>query len=319
MKKIIFAFLMLGCLFCVSCSSKEAPAEIKLIDENQEEITYQISKTDQPEEVKEVFEKLNSAKLDTSFNGFSLNLKTELEGKVIITGKEVRTIDLGYIVDVEAQANLKKYRMQGKILLDGFTNTDSDSLSLNTKNKLSLEFVNDDDYAYLKGSLDEEGNRLSLKNKVNIRDFTKNYKAIVTSYIDLMKYYKPLDFIPDISSLIDEYHITICKTTSDSFTLRLQLPANLIFEKLDTDLTMDIDIEMSCANLLPIRLEFQADDIISLVLENDYVEKYLSSTVKVEKAKLKVNLKLEYDYFEIKELTEAEKTTYNEYIIPNYE
>lgn len=317
MKKIILFLLMLCCLFLVGCSSKEVPAEITLLDENQEEVSYQISKTDNLDEVKEIFNELNKAKVNSNFNGFSLDFKTELEGKVIVTNQEVRTIELGYTLDVDAIANLKKFRMGGSVLLDGFTNTDSESLFLKTKNKISLDFVNDDDYAYLKGSLEDGNNRLTVKDKVNICEFIEKYKPLVTSYIDLMKYYKPLDFIPDISSLIEAYHITICKTTKDSFTLRLQVPAKLIFKELDTDLSIDIDVEMSCANLLPIHLEFQADDIISLILENEYVGQYLASTVKVENAKLKVDLDLKYDYFEIKELTEEEKTTYKEYIVSN--
>lgn len=317
MKKIILFLLMLCCLFLVGCSSKEVPAEITLLDENQEEVSYQISKTDNLDEVKEIFNELNKAKVNSNFNGFSLDFKTELEGKVIVTNQEVRTIELGYTLDVDAIANLKKFRMGGSVLLDGFTNTDSESLFLKTKNKISLDFVNDDNYAYLKGSLEDGNNRLTVKDKVNICEFIEKYKPLVTSYIDLMKYYKPLDFISDISSLIEAYHITICKTTKDSFTLRLQVPAKLIFKELDTDLSIDIDVEMSCANLLPIHLEFQADDIISLILENEYVGQYLASTVKVENAKLKVDLDLKYDYFEIKELTEEEKTTYKEYIVSN--
>ncbi|MDE6407848.1 MAG: hypothetical protein K2K50_04515 [Anaeroplasmataceae bacterium] len=209
--------------------------------------------------------------------------------------------------------------MSGSVLLDGYTNTDSVSLSLKTKNKLSVDFTNDDDFTYIKGSLEEGNNHVTLKNKVNIQEVTKEYKTLLTSYLDLMKYYNPLDFIPDYASLIDDYHITICKTTKDSFTLRLQVPANLVFKELDTDLTMSIDVQMSCANLLPIRLELQADDIISLILENEYVEQYLSSIIEVKKAKLKVDLKFKYDYFEVKELSNEEKINYKEYIITNYD
>ena len=319
MKKILLSFLMSFCLFLVGCGSKETPAEITIIDDNQEEVSYQISKTDNLEEVKEIFDQLNRVKINPKFNGFSLNFKTEIEGKVVITNQEVRTIDLGYTLNINALANLKKFRMSGDILLDGFTNTDSDSLSLKTKNKLILDFNNDDEYAYLMGSLEEGTNRLSLKNKVNIEGFTKEYKPVISSYIDLMKYYKPLELLPEYNEMIDSYNITICNTTKDSFTLRLNVPANQIFKEVATDLTIAIDVELSCENLLPIRFQFQADDIISLILENEYVGQYLSSKVKVEKAKLKVDAKLKFDYFEVKELAEEEKINYKEYIIKSYD
>ncbi|MDE5545945.1 MAG: hypothetical protein K2I88_00620 [Anaeroplasmataceae bacterium] len=315
MKKIILSFVMILCLFCASCGSKEAPANITLIDENQEETNYQIHKTDNLDEVKEIFKNLNSAKLNTDFNGAAIDFKTELEGKIIVTNQEVRTIDLGYTLEIDAITNLKKYRMNGSVLLTGFTNTDSASLSFKTKNKLLLEFTNDDEYAYLKGSLEEENNRLSIKDKVNIEAFTNQYKALISSYIDLMKYYNPLDILPEYNELIDTYHITICKTTRDSFTLRLNVPANLIFKEVDTDLTIAIDVEISCANLLPNHIEFQADKIISIILENEYVEKYLSSTVEVEKAKLKVVAKFKYDHYTVSELDENEKAVYKEYFI----
>ncbi|MDE6661382.1 MAG: hypothetical protein K2J93_06135 [Anaeroplasmataceae bacterium] len=318
MKKILLPFLLIFCLFC-SCAPKETPAEIIFIDENQEEVSYQITKTDHLDEVKEIFDKLNKVKINSKFNGVSIDLITELEGKVVITNQEVRTIDLGYTLNLDAIANLKKYRMSGNVILDGFTNTDSDSLSLNTKNKLSVGFVNDDAFMFVKGNLEEGSNRLSLKNKINIQEITSQYKTIISSSIDLMKYYNPLDFIPEYNEVIDSYNITISKTTKDSFTLRLQVPANQIFKELDTDLKLTIEMEISCVNLLPIRLEFEANDIISMILENEYVEKYLSSTVKVEKAKLKVDLKLKYDYFEVKELTEEEKINYKEYSITKYD
>lgn len=319
MKKLLLSFLMFFCLFVVGCGSKEVPAEITLITENQEEVHYQITKTDQLDEVKDIFNHLNLARIENNFNGFSLDFKAEIEGKVKITNQEIRTIDLAYTLDIQAKTNLKKYRMAGSISLDGFTNTDSTSLSLNMKNKAILDFTNDDDYIYLKGSLEEGGSHLSLKNKVSIEDFTKENKLLLSSYIDLMKYYNPLNLLPNYAEWIDMYHITIPKTTKDTFILRLQVPANLIFKELDTDLTITIDVEISCANLLPIYLEFQADDIISLILENEYVEKYLSSIVEVEKAKLKVSAELHYDYYTIEELDESEKVHYKEYIIKNYE
>lgn len=315
MKKILFFLLFSLSLLFVGCGAKEAPAEVLLIGEDQEEILYQIKKTENLEEVKEIFKNLNTAKIENSFNGISLDFKAELEGKVIITNREIRTIDLGYTLDINAIANLKKYRMSGTLLLDGFTNTDSESLTLKAKNKLLLDLKNDDTYLYFKGSLEEGDNQLSLKNKMNIEDITKEYKTAIASFMDIMKYYKPLDFIPEYQTMIDEYQITICKTTRDSFTLRLRLPANIIFKDLETDLLLALDMEISCKNLLPIHLQFQADDAISMILEDKYIEQYLSSDVKVKNAKLKVTIKIKYDNYIIEELTEEEKTKYKEYFI----
>ncbi|MCM1130445.1 MAG: hypothetical protein NC310_00820 [Roseburia sp.] len=314
MKKIMLFILMIFCFCVVGCDAKEVPAEIILVDENQEAVTYQISATDNLDEVKEIFNKLNKVNINSNFNGFSLDFKTELEGKVVVTNQETRTIDLGYTFAVNAITNLKKFKMSGTISLDGYTNTDSDSLSLKTKNKLSLDLVTDDMYAFLKGNVETGDNHFTIKDKVNIYEDIKEYKPSISSYIDLMKYYNPLSFISNPSSFIDTYHVIICKTTKDSFTLRLQIPANLIFKDLDTDLTTDVDIELSCANLLPIHIEFQADDAISLILENEYIRQYLTSTVQVENAKLKVDLNLKYDYFEVLELTEEEKETYRKIV-----
>lgn len=317
MKKIILFFLMSLCLACVGCSEKQVPAEITLTDENQQEISYQIKKTDSAEEVKEVFKNLNNAKIDNNFSGFSLSFQTDLEGKVTITNQETRIITLGYSIDMNVMANLKKYRMNGSFLLEGYTNTDSDSLSLNVKNKLLLDIQNDDTYLYLKGNLEEGNDSLSIKNKMNIEEITAKYKAIITSYIDLMKYYRLSDLYPEYMEWVDMYHITISKTSKDSFTLRLLIPASLIFNTLDSTLNLDIEVGISCKTLLPIEFQFQADEILSLLLEDEYIEKYLSSTIEVNKAKLKVFAKIKYDTYKIEEMAEEEKENYKEYFIKN--
>ncbi len=313
MKKISFIFLILISVLFAGCASKEAPAEITILNEANEEITYKINKTEDIEEVKEVFQKLHQAQPDSNYTGVSIALSSAIGGKVIITKDETSTIDLNYDLEVKAQANLKSYRMNGTFNLSGNTNTDSPSLSFKTLNHFSLEFVNDDQFAYLKGDVQTGDTRVVVKNKVSIEDFSNQYKSMIQASIELMKYYNPIDLIPDIENLIETYQISIIKTTKNTFTLQFHIPTQDLIGNLSLGERIDFDVEISCDTLLPVQIEMTADEVISKLLKDQYIESYLTDNVQIQNPKFSILIQLEYGNYSIKELDDAEKETYKEF------
>ncbi|MDE7264151.1 MAG: hypothetical protein K2N64_05780 [Anaeroplasmataceae bacterium] len=313
MKKVVSFILFLCFLFLTGCGDKEAPAEVILLGEQQEETIYQFSKTSQPAEIKEIFEKLNDAKRDTEFNGIDLNVECNISGNVLITNQAITTIDLSYNLGMQAKMNLKKYLLSGVLSADGYVNTDSDSLSFKSKLRAGLNIANDDQYIYAQGILEDGNTKATIRHKYDISLFTQQYKAMITSFIDLMKYYKLSDFLNQDIDYISDFQIVILKTTKDTFTLQLQIPANLGIEETQIDGQIPIEIEVYCSNLLPKQIRFSADELISLWLENKYVEQYISGQVEVKKAKLDFIVNCNYDYFTIEQLKEEEKETYKEF------
>lgn len=314
MKKIFSIFLLTTIFILTGCTSKNAPAEVTIIDDNAEEVKYQIHVTDNEEEVKEIFKNLNKAKPNNLFNGFSLELDSDISGKVKINDSST-IIDLGYAIKSKAEANLIEYRMSGNVILDGFTNTESDSLSLQTKNSLSLDLFNDDDYLYFKGIVNTGSNFLSIKNKLNITEFTKKNKAIIQSSIDLLKYYTIINMIEDTDSWIEAYQITVVKTNKNSFTIRLHISSKDIYPEVQIDTPIDVDVEISCETILPIRLTMTADTALQEILKNQYVKDYLTDNVQIQDSKFSVDIKLKYGYYTIQEVPTEEKELYSEYTI----
>ncbi len=315
MQKIRICILLLICALFVSCAEKQVDAELIYLDEHQKETLYSVKKTDNPEDVKKLFEILDQTKINTSFNGVAMKLNTNVEGFIKIQGTELRTVDLRYTMDVSAKSNLRKYRFDGNILIDGYTKTNSDSLSFDTKYKLKGDIQNDDEFLYLIGNLDNGNTHLSIKNKLDITYITENYKAMIISFIDVLKYYSLSSVLPNINEMIDCFKIIIVDTTKDSFTLRLTIPTEKIWEELDLKENIEMDVKISCKHLLPTEITCSADQLITGLLENEYVEKYLSSEVTVEKSKFSATLALEYGYYTIQELTKEQKEEYKIYSI----
>lgn len=314
MKKISFIFLILMSLLFTGCASKQIPAEITVLDEANEEITYKIHKTDDVEEVKEVFQMLCRVKPNSNCTGVSLHMSSALDGKVIVSTSETSTIDLGYTLEVKAQTNFKSYRMNGTIDVDGHTNTESPSLSFKTINHFSLEINNDEEFAYLKGDIQTGDNRVAVKNKINIEEFSKRYKSTIQASIELLKYYNPVNMIPDLENWIEAYQISIVNTTRNTFTLQLHIPSSDLFEDLSVDAVLDIDVEINCETLFPVQIEMTADEVISKLLKDQYIESYLTDNVQIQNPKFSISIQLEYGNYTIKELTKSEKETYKEYI-----
>lgn len=313
MKKLMLLLCIMSLVVFVGCTKTQENAEIKYIDENQTEQVYIIKKTEDLEEVKQLASILKNKKIDTNFNGARLLFTSEIEGKITINELEKRTIDLGYTFDIDAQANLKKYRLGGTLKLEGYTNTESPSLSLKTTDQLTAEISNDDSYLYVSGGLKTGNTQINVKHKLNIDHFTEESKAMIVSSLDVLKYYKLTEIIPNMEEFVDLYHITIVDTTKDTFTIRLNLSSDILFPNIENKDTISLDVKISCLELLPIECTFSLDQLISNILHTEYVNKYLSDKVIVEQAKGKISLKMEYGYFNIQELTEEEKQEYREY------
>ncbi|MBD5390749.1 hypothetical protein HDR67_01945 [bacterium] len=311
MKKVFIILLLSGILVLTGCASKKVPAEITIIDANQEEIPYQIHSTEDQEEVKKIFNTLKSAKTNNLFNGVSIHLNSAFSGKAIINNSS--TIDLGYTIKAEAEANFKQYRMSGNVSLDGFTNTESESLSLHTKNSFSLNLFNDDSYLYIKGKVNTGSNSVTLKNKINIESFTQEKKALIQNSIDLLKYYKVIDLIEDIDHWIEVYHIVIVDTRKESFTIQLHISSEDLFPEISVQETIDVDIEIGCDTLLPVGIEFTADKVIEEALRNQYVKDYFTEDVQIQNPKFSISLEFTYGHFTIQEVSDTEKELYKQY------
>lgn len=313
MRKVLCGLLLSLSLLFVSCGEKNEPAEIKIIGDDKTEQIYLIQATNDPVQVKEALELLNQVVPETNFLGVSMQLEARIDGNLTVTDQEVRTIDLGYDFNLNAQMNLRDYRMKGALELKGSTKTDSNSLTLDSKQNLHVDFINDDSFLYCDITANLDVLRGTLKAKENIAEFTNSYKAMIVSFLDLYKYYKLGAIIPDVDSFIEDYKVSISRTTKDSFTLDIHIPSSLIDQNLYMKEDLMIQIEISCKKVLPISITFNADQFIQEFLEKEYVEKYISSDVDVKSASLRFNIKLEYGKYTIQELTEEEKENYVEY------
>lgn len=310
MKKLFSIFLLIGILVLTGCGAKNVPAEIIILNENQEETIYQIHITDNPQEVKENFKALKSAKTNSRFNGVSLEVESDISGKAVVN--ESSTIDLGYTIKAQVKSNLKQYRMAGNVSLEGFTNTESESLSLRSKHSLSLDVFNDDDFLYFKGNINTGNSLLTIKNKLGISEFTQANKTMIQSYIDLLKYYKAIDLI-NTEQWIENYQITIISTKKDSFTIRLHIPSKDIFPEIESNTLVEVDVEMDCDTILPIGITVTADQVIQEILMDQYVKDYLTENVQIQKPKFSIAIHLQYGYYTIQDVPTAEKELYLEY------
>lgn len=313
MKKVLCVLLLSLSLLFVSCGEKNLPAEITIIGNDNTEQTHLIQTTDDPVQVKEALQLLNQVVPESNFSGVSMQLEARIDGTLTVTDQEVRTIDLGYDLNLDAQMNLRDYRMNGKFELNGSTKTDSNSLTLDSKQNLKVDFINDDSFLYCDIAANLDVLRGTLKAKEDITEFTNSYKAIIVSFLDLYKYYKLGAIISDVDSFVEDYKVSISKTTKDSFTLDIHIPSSLIDQNLNMQEDLVIQIEISCKKVLPVAITFNADEFIQELLEKEYVEKYISSEVDVKSANLRFNIKLDYGKYTIKELTEEEKEVYVEY------
>ncbi|MDE5714643.1 MAG: hypothetical protein K2I42_00750 [Anaeroplasmataceae bacterium] len=117
-----------------------------------------------------------------------------------------------------------------------------------------------------------------------------------------MKYKKISEIVPEINDFVKTYAIAITETKKSSFTAQFTFP---IHQK-----NIDLFIEISSETLLPINLSFNLDAILIEHLKKEYIEKYLTESVDINKASFELNVKLSYGNYTITELSDAEKEEY---------
>lgn len=311
MKKIrLICILILSILFC-SCEEQESPAEVQIKNEDGVVETFEITETEDKEEVKKVLNTIhmNAVIDDFSMNGTKVNMSSHLDGAVKIKNNNVTTkVELSFDLNTLLTMNLKAYLMNGEINIDGYTKSESDQMYLNSSYQIKTDVKNDDSFLYVNGVFKIGGMDGKLKNKVSIEEFTLENKAQIISLIDLLKYYKITSFIGNIDDFVETYQASIVNTTKDSFILKIVVPSNVLDDSLES--TFELRLAVSTVNFLPISVEVFADDLIKELLKNQYIEEYLTEEVVVEKVRFQFKLLFEYGNYEISELNEKEKEEY---------
>lgn len=312
MKKIL-CVITLFCFLLVSCNKKEnniTPSELTIINQNGEEEVIEIKPTNDKEEIKLLFDELPNAKLDTyRFSGVKLDLASNVcaSASVYKDNQEIN-IDLDYKLEATVLTNLKKYRMNGNVKLNGSNKIDSIKYAEKNNVEVVADFTNDDSFVYLDilyslGVLDNTSHF-----KFDISEFSSEYKGTIVGAIDLLKYYNPISMIPDLKDWIEEYHLSIVKTTKDSFVIRFEVPTSLV----DTQSLIYVDVEFSCSYLLPVSISIEANEFIKEALKQKYVQDYLTEDVNISNLNVSFDLKIEYDIYSIIEIPEEKKNKYIE-------
>lgn len=313
MKKILL--IVITVLFSISlysCGPKEEDAvvSIKLGDELQD---YLISPTTDKRKIEEVLNTINVYAPVPSFdyNGLGFDFKLQVEGDLLVKNTKETKVNLKYDISSALNINIKKFISSGTLLVDGFTNTDSIDLQIKSKYKIDTNVTNDMEYLYLDGLFDLGNNSISAKNKIGIKDLVQEYQSSLAFYFEFLKYRKLTSLIDDIEAFIDEYNVSIDKTTKDTITLGLEIPLNSYIESSDSSLKLKINLTISCQSLLPVMIDFQADELLGSILEDKYLEKYTNSSVEVNSSSLSFVLKIEYGKYNIEELADIDKLSYN--------
>ncbi|HRF70514.1 MAG TPA: hypothetical protein PKV66_03700 [Candidatus Pelethenecus sp.] len=300
MKKIILCLIGIFSFFFLCSCDKNVPAELVIMNEDKQEQTIKITTTENKDELLVLFDQLKKAKLNPiQFSGVSLSITSKIKGKMSIGEEDKTNIDLNYDIHMETIASLKKYILSGKVTLEGYTKTDSLNLSLNAKQKLLANVINDDDNLYVNYSFETEGIKSKAKKKLDISSFTEEYKIKIMNALDILKYYNPITLFPELES----YVTAVSATKKNSFTLKLSIPTENTF--------IDCFIELSCQNLMPIHFKINLDEVLIEELEREYLDKYVGQPVYVEDALFTIEASLDYGNYSIMPLTEEEKDTYS--------
>lgn len=306
MKKVVLLFLFFIILGFSSCS-QQVPCVLEIINDDNTITNYEVSKTEDKQIIKEVLNKFADVKTNvSSFNGVKVVSKGNISGAVnILKDNKETNIKLDYETSLNLTINLKDYLLEGSIEIDGKDETESDSLYLKQKNNLSAELHNDDEFIYLDGILKFNNNKIMTKRKVDISSFTSQYKLLISTYVDLIKYYNITSFIKDIDKFVDDYNVIIASTTKKSIIFRLEI------DNVNSDLNFTnglyIYVEVASSTLLPISIQIEADDLIKEILESEYLNKYANAQIIVSNAKFKTELTIEYGNYSVEPLTQEEK------------
>lgn len=311
MKKIWILFLLVLCVGLLNSCEKETPAELKIKTTEGKDETIFIHCTEDKTEIDKFFESMELAQLEQdTINGFRMDFSSIIAGDVIIHHEKETKISLGYDIKANLIANLKKYIANGNFEINGFTKSEADDLFVDTQQAVVAEIVNDEDFLYLDGTLKIGNNKMKEKRKVDISEFTKEYKSLFASFPDLLKYYNPLNLIPEVKTFLKEYTVAVSATTSTSFTLKLSIPLALVDSTLEVEKNLDFFIELSCKTLLPKKISWNGDALLAELLEKKYDDKYLPSQIQIEHASFTLECFIEYGKFDVQGLSAADKEQY---------
>lgn len=311
MKKVWILVLLFFNIGLLNSCNKEAPAELKIKTGDGEEQTILISCTEDQAELERILGFLELAQLEQEgLSGFHLNLSSIIAGDVVIENEKKTKLSLEYNVKANVIANIKKYITNGDFEITGYTKSEADDLFLDTQYALNADVINDDDFLYLDGIFKIGNNKVKEKRKIDISEFTKEYKSLITSFSDLLNYYNPLNMIPELKTILKEYTVAVSETTRSTFTLKLSIPLSLIDSSLEVEEKLDFYIELGCDTLLPKRFSWNGDALLAELLEKKYDDKYLSSNIQIEHAQFSLECSIEYGKFDIKEITTTDKEQY---------
>ncbi len=317
MKKLFSTVLVIFQLVLLcSCQNQTKPAELKIKNSDGVEETYHIHTTDDPDKVKQVLHVINDQGVFEGYhmNGAAIQLTSRIEGTVDIhNDNKTTSIDLGYDIKASLETNLKAYQAFGDLRVKGYTKSQSEDMYLNSEYEIQGNVKNDDDYLYIDGAFLIGSTKGNAKRKINIQGFTEKYKAMIVSFLDLVKYYKLSSLIDDLDSFVDGYQVVISKTTTDSFVLTANVPASLLDESLSSCLVLDVCFDVK--NLLPIEISFHADEVIKECLQQNYVEEYLTEDIDIKSALFELSLSLNYGNYTIQSIEEENKSEYLEFKI----
>lgn len=305
MKKLLILVLVI--LGLVSCSNlEESPAEVKYLNSLGEEEVLVINKTDDENEVLEIFRNLKQIKPNrVNFNGAEFKVFSKLSGSLEIETKEQIDVQVGYEMNLDLKSNLKNFLFEGNLNLDGFTKTDSNSLTLNDSYKIASDIFNDEKFWYFDLNFNFGNSKGESKLKMVNPEFQGDISQYIKSSITLLDYYNLFQILNITEEMVSFYNVTIDSTTKDTFTIKLLMP-------ISDSVLIETYVGIDCEKLLPIYAYINASEMIAEALKEQYIDEYLTTDVTVKDTEFLVRLDIEYGNYKITEKLEEYKQTFIE-------
>ncbi len=305
MKKLLILILVV--LGLSSCSnSEDTPAEIKYLNPLGEEEVLVITKTEDENEVIEIFENLKQIKPNKlNFNGAEFKIFSKLNSSLMIAAKEAIAVSVGYEMNLNLKSDLKNFLFEGNLALAGFTNTDSNSLALNENYQIDSDIFNDESFWYFDLEFNVGNSKGESKLKYPNPQVQSDISQYIKSSITLLDYYNLIQILNITDEMISIYHVTITSTTKNTFTIKLIIP---LTESISIEAYMGFD----CEKLLPIYAEINASEMIAEALKKQYIDDYLTTDVTVEAAEFLIRLDIEYGNYTITSKSEEDKQAFRE-------
>lgn len=298
MKKF-FVFLSLF-LMTFALSSCESACKVETLGENGEKVTYTIQKTEDKEEVVSALTALSTVvPVEEEYTGLQASLKANF---LLKSGEEK--------IDFSGSAN---WIMQPETL--NFSGSLDAKLGLNLSTASGLSMSMKDTYQFsgkLYGDISNLYTDISLKS--NSLDMGMKYKFNLSDIFPSDDELPPLDqtspAIPDLSTLdlaeiVEKYQITIPKTTSNTVTFRLALPASELSAEITAEAYLYVYAEVDIHTLLPVSFKVDAEEMLTAIISEDTTE-----TITV---KCSVEGSVKYGEYLPTVLTEEQKSDYEDF------